>query len=295
MKISEYAKHLLLSESIEDKLLPPSTTWEEEGDLLPLRIEKPIRSKQLQFSDKKSKIPRLEHLNQISARGLTLHHFANHELMAIELFAWALLAFPDVSRSIRMGFLKTIAEEQTHLRMYLERMHSFGIGFGDIPVNYLFWKQTYRMTTVERFSAILSLTFEGANLDYSQIYAQAFLYHGDVETAEIMIRIFEDEVKHVKRGVQILKKSIPTEQTDWDQYRSLIDYPFTPRRAKGYFYFGETRRMSGLSEHFVNGLDSYRDEYTDRINLNGLGQIKIKDRILRKTDLQNPNLYLQML
>lgn len=53
MKISEYAKHLLLAPNLEDKLLSPSRQWEEETEFTALRIETPGRSTRLQFSDKK--------------------------------------------------------------------------------------------------------------------------------------------------------------------------------------------------------------------------------------------------
>jgi uncharacterized ferritin-like protein (DUF455 family) len=285
MKISDYAKHLLLSQALDDKLLPPCEEWEEEIDLKPVRIEKPNRQSNLQFSDQKTKIPRLEHLNQVSAKGLTLHHFANHELMAIELFAFALLAFPDAPRRVRLGFLKTIQEEQLHLKLYLKRMQDFGIEFGEIPVNYLFWKQIPRMKTLETFTAILSLSFEGANLDYSQIYTQAFLHFGDFETAKIMLQVFEDEVKHVKRGLRIIQSAHVSGLNEWDNYLSLLEYPFTPRRAKGYFYFPGTRKLAGLSENFCEALAQYTDEYSGRVNLNGLGKLNIEDKIIRKSDL----------
>jgi len=286
MKISEYAKHLLFSDRIEDKLLSPPSFWEEENEIRAIRIEKPNRPMNLQFSDKKTKIPRLEHLNQNTARGLTLHHFANHELMAIELFAFALLAFPEVRQQVKLGFLKTIEEEQIHLNLYLTRMHDFGISFGEIPVNYLFWKQIPRMESIQKFCAIMSLSFEGANLDFSQIYAQAFLHFGDIETAKIMIQIFEDEVRHVKRGLRILKQEMNEVKDDWQYYTSLLEFPFTPRRAKGYYYFPETRKLAGLSDTFCSELGNYTDEYSGRVNLNGVGKLKIENQILRKSDLQ---------
>ncbi|MDZ4725395.1 MAG: DUF455 family protein [Leptospira sp.] len=285
MKISDYAKHLLQSSSLNDKLLSPNKVWESEIDLKPIIIEKPNRQSNLMFSDSKTKIPRLEHLNQVSAKGLTLHHFANHELMAIELFAWALLAFPDAPMRFRIGFLKTIEEEQSHLRLYLKRMHDFGVEFGDIPVNYLFWKQISQFTNIQKFSAILSISFEGANLDFSQIYTQAFLHHGDLETAQIMIQIFEDEVKHVKRGLKILKADNQNEISEWNLYKSQIKFPFTPRRAKAYFYFPETRKLAGFTDSFCSELGNYSDEYSGRVNLNGLGNIKIGNEIIRKSDL----------
>ncbi len=287
MKISQYAKHLLLSDNLADKLLTPSKNWEDEYNLKPIRIEKPCRPSSLQFSERKTKIPRLEHLNQTSAKGLTLHHFANHELMAIELFAFALLAFPEISYPTKLGLLKTIEEEQRHLKLYLNRMQEFGIEFGEIPVNYLFWKQIPKMHSIETFTAIMSISFEGANLDFSQIYTQTFLHFGDYKSAELMNQIFEDEVKHVKRGLKILKNNSSFSQLNWENYLSLLEYPFTPRRAKGYFYFPESRKLAGFSEEFSEKLGNFSDEYSDKINLKGLGNLTISDKLIRKSDLQN--------
>lgn len=292
MKISEYAKHLLLSHSLADKLISPEKVWEEEEDLIPLRIEKPNRTQDLQFSDLRTKIPRIEHLNQTTARGLTLHHFANHELMAIELFAFALLAFPQAPKRVKLGFLKTIEEEQFHLKLYLNRMNDFGIEFGDIPLNYMFWKHIPKMKSLESFSAIMSISFEGANLDFSQIYTQAFLHFGDLETAAIMNQVFEDEVKHVKRGLRIIQNNTSNDPLEWSHYLSLLEYPLTPRRAKGFFYFPETRKLAGLTEAFSEELGSFKDEYSEKVNLRGLGNLKIEDKVIRKSDLQYPSVTL---
>ncbi|XDD43255.1 DUF455 family protein [Leptospira sp. WS60.C2] len=287
MKLSEYAKHLLLAPNLEDKLLSPSKHWEEESNLKSLRIEKPERNQLLQFSDKKVKIPRLEHLNLESNRGLTLHHFANHELMAIELFAWAILAFPHASKSIRNGWVKTIEEEQTHLKMYIKRMNDFGVQFGDLPLNYIFWKQLGQFNSIESFSAVMSLSFEGANLDYSQVYAKVFSYFGDKETSEIMVYIFEDEIKHVKRGVRAFEKSVPSEKNSWEHYLSLIQFPFTPRRAKGYLYIPETRFLAGLDSKFVQHLAEYEDEYTGRVNLESIKKFDLGRELMRKNRLDS--------
>lgn len=290
MKLTDYAKHLLLAPNLEDKLLPPSRFWDEEVDFNAIRIEKPGRNQNLQFSDKKIKIPRLEHLNLESNRGLTLHHFANHELMAIELFAWAILAFPNAPKSIRNGWVKTIEEEQIHLKLYIKRMNDFGVQFGDIPLNYIFWKQLNQFHSLESFSAVMSLSFEGANLDFSQVYAKVFSYFGDNLTSDIMVYIFEDEVKHVKRGVRAFEKSIPPNQNSWEHYLSLIQFPFTPRRAKGYLYFPETRTLAGLDSRFVKELEVYEDEYTGRVNLESVKKFGLGSELMRKNRLDSLSL-----
>lgn len=287
MKISDYAKHLLLAPNLEDKLLPPSRHWDEETEFNSIRIEAPGRSQKFQFSDKKVKIPRLEHLNLVSNRGLSLHHFANHELMAIELFAWALLAFPDAPRSVRNGFLKTIEEEQTHLKLYLNRMRDFGVDFGDIPLNYIFWKQQGQFKSLESFAAVMSISFEGANLDYAQVYAQVFSCFGDHLTSDIMLTVFEDEVKHVKRGLRAFEHSVPENVSHWDHYLSLIQFPFTPRRAKGYLYLPDTRLLAGMDKSFIQSLGAYEDEYTGRVNLESVKKFGLGETIHRKNRLDS--------
>ncbi len=276
MKVSEYAKHLLLSETIQDKLLPPpkEVDWNQYS---PICLEKPGRHSSISFSDAKSKIPRLEHLNQPLQRGFTLHHFANHELMAIELFAWAILAFPEAPFETRLDWLRTLKEEQLHLSMYLERLSNFGINFGDKPLNYLFWKQIPNLKTPEQFAAVMSISFEGANLDFSQIYARAFAHFGDFESASIMLKVYLDEVKHVKRGWEFLFPKSSPEKIEWDSYLKLLSFPFTPRRAKAYHYIPQTRSEAGFSIDFIDKLGDFKDEYSPKIKNQSLELYSISD------------------
>ncbi|MCC5816427.1 MAG: DUF455 family protein [Leptospira sp.] len=273
---SEYAEFILYSPDLESKLTPPDSHLTDS--LAPQKLDPPsipTRHSSIAMTDEKSKIPRLEHLNDPRNVGLSLHHFANHELMAIELFAWALLKFPDAPAGVRRGFLKSLQEEQSHFRLYQMRMEELGIGFGDRPLNRLFWKQISKMETLEKFSAVLSISFEGANLDFSQVYKQAFAFHGDEKSATIMETVFEDEVRHVKRGLAVFKKTKPNDMNEWEYFQSLLEFPFTPRRAKGYFYIPETRRRVGFSEPFIESLGKYEDQYTGRVHLSSLEKVGI--------------------
>ncbi|PJZ56207.1 ferritin-like domain-containing protein [Leptospira barantonii] len=267
MTLNEFARQVLLGPSLEDKLfipiIPPVDVVSLEFSDIP---SLPIREKKIQTSEHKSKIPRLEQLFNEENRYVTLHHFANHELMAIELFAWAILKFQDAPPSVRFGLYRTLLEEQTHLRMYLSEMKKGGMELGDRPLNSIFWKQVPRMQTLEKFYAVMAISFEGANLDFSKIYTMAFERFGDTEKAGIMQKVYDDEVKHVRRGYHYIKKRIPDSSSEWDHYLSLIEFPFTPRRAKGYHYFPETRIQAGFSEEFVTELERYEDEFTGRVN-----------------------------
>jgi uncharacterized ferritin-like protein (DUF455 family) len=261
--INEYCLHILCSGKLEEKLLKPPENLID----IPQEISYPnlpIRDKKISFGNEKSKIPRLEHLNQAINRAICLHHFANHELMAIELFAYALLKFQNIGSEHRKDLFLTLQDEQKHLTLYLHRMRDLGLEFGERPLNFIFWKFAPLMTSFEKFSAIMSITFEGANLDFALIYKNTFLKFQDKISAEIMDVIYHDERKHVRRGVRVLEKREDKKLSDWEYYLQLLDKPLTPRRAKGYFYIPETRRKLGLSEEFIQNLAKYRDEFSNR-------------------------------
>jgi uncharacterized ferritin-like protein (DUF455 family) len=184
--------------------------------------------------------------------------------MATEIFAWALLKFQNIPDKSRQDLFCSLQEEQKHLKLYLERMQELGIEFGERPLNGIFWKYIPLMPSFEKFSAIMSLSFEGANLDYATIYKKTFEQYEDEKTAEIMEIVFLDELKHVKRGLKVLQRRENQSISEWDYFLSLLDHPFTPRRAKGYFYIPDTRRKVGFTEEFILKLAEYKDEFSNR-------------------------------
>ncbi|TGK01523.1 DUF455 family protein [Leptospira langatensis] len=266
MTLNEFAAFLIGSGKLEDKLYSPERM--PEDILWPNYIppDKPERSTKISFSDKKSKMPRVEHLNNEENRVLSLHQFANHELMAVELFAWGILRFQDAPASVRKSMYKTILEEQKHLRLYLDSIRAWGMDLGDRSLNYIFWKQTPNMQSLHKFYAIMALTFEGANLDFSLIYQKAFEKFEDYKRSEIMEIVHQDEIRHVKRGAKVIFSEGVSGEDQWERYRELLVHPFTPRRAKGFFYFPELRTKAGLSQEFADRLGMYQDDYESSTN-----------------------------
>ena len=85
-------------------------------------------------------------------------------------------------------------------------MGELGVDFGDYPLNDFFWKQIGHIDKKEKFLAVMSLTFEAANLDFCLFYQEVFKEVDDLESAKIMEVIFEDEISHVKLGLNFLNK-----------------------------------------------------------------------------------------
>ncbi|MEE3180819.1 MAG: DUF455 family protein, partial [Planctomycetota bacterium] len=96
MQVREIAEAIVCSEDIEFKLaaLPRDLDDSEPGPAQ--RIEKPGRPAGLVPRPiREAQVPSVRGYHDPRQRARILHSFANHELQAVELFAWALLAFPD--------------------------------------------------------------------------------------------------------------------------------------------------------------------------------------------------------
>lgn len=270
MNYRDYAKQILLGESIEDKLLS-SKNLEMKAIIENFELpENPGRSKKLQFNNEQVKFPRSASFHLEEKRALALHFFANHELLAIEMMAAALLVYPDSNDEMirfKKGLVKTIQDEQKHLLMYINRMKEFGLEFGDFPLNDFFWRSMEKMETPSKFYAAMALTFESANLDFAQFYEKAFRTVEDHKTANIMRVVLEDEISHVALGAHWLN-NWKGDKKLWEYYANNLPGVMTPARAKGIHYDAPIRLKCGLDQEFVDELTSFRDDFqvTNRKN-----------------------------
>jgi len=258
MEIREFALRVVTAEDLESKLrAAPPLTDEEPGP--PLVLDAPGRPENLRIVTGRSvKVPKLGGMADRAQRARILHAFANHELQAVELFAWALLAFPDAPDSFRRGLLAIVTEEQHHTRMYVERIEALGTRFGAYPVNGYFWGKISTLTTPSQFLCALSLTFENANLDHSLEYAEAARRAGDEATALVLERIYRDEIGHVRFGAEWLGQLKEPGESLYDAYRRNLVWPLRPAFAKGERFDPEVRRAAGLDADFIERLAAAR-------------------------------------
>lgn len=270
MHYREFARLLLEGGNINDKLHPAKGlvyTESLEEFLLP---KNPGRDSHLEFNNEQIKFPRSSSFHLEDKRGLALHFFANHELLAIEMMAAALLVYPDTGPEMlqfKKGLVKTIQDEQKHLKLYLGRMKDFKMELGDFPLNDFFWRSMEKCKTPSQFYAAMALTFESANLDFAQFYEKSFIAVEDFETAKIMNIVFEDEISHVALGAHWLNQW-RGEKNLWTYYRDHLPGVMTPARAKGIQFNKTSRIRAGLDDAFISELDAFRDEFnvTNRKN-----------------------------
>jgi len=254
MEVRDFALAVVTTEDLVRKLGAPPAGLTDEELGSPLRIELPGRPPELRFQ-RRIEVPPSEGMPDPAQRSRILHALANHELQAAELFAWALLAFPDAPKEFRQGLLRILADEQRHTRMYIARVEDAGARFGDYPVNGYFWSKIESITTPLRFLCAMSLTFENANLDHTLEYEEAARRAGDAKTAAVIERVHLDEIEHVRFGwtwLQIFKQE---DESAWDAYRANLTWPLRPAKARGRTFHRQGREAAGLEAEFIRRLE----------------------------------------
>lgn len=265
MNVTEFAERVVFGTTLNDKLLAPGKLTygrpTKVPDVTSLRNpSRPIGLKMEHEFVRSKGLPHESTLENERARGQLLHFFANHELLATELMALVLLKFPDAPRQFRQGVLVTLQEEQEHTRMYIRRMKECEVEFGSYPLSGQFWRVVEPMKSPMDFVSRLSLTFEQANLDFSLHFSSVFRNIGDDKTADLLQKIYEDEITHVQHGLQWFRQWKDPDVSDWQAYQDSLEFPMSPARGRGpsVAFNRDGRKQAGLSHGFIDAIEVFR-------------------------------------
>lgn len=257
MELRDFALRILSADTLEEKLKTPlKLTDQEPGPSL--FFNEPVRPPGMSFTyrTKTEKLPAFQELHNPDKRAICLHRFAGHELLAVEIMAHALLAFPEAPRAFRMGLSNTLKEEQEHVRLYIAEMKRLGLRFGDLPQYKHFWCQVPYLTDPINYVSVMSLTFEAANLDFAPHYGQTFEKAGDHSASRLMARILKDEIAHVAFGYTWLKKFKAPTLSTWDAWADAQTPLLTPKRAKGFLFNSSSRLDASLPQEWIDNLSN---------------------------------------
>ena len=253
MEIREWAQTILGGLTLEEKLFcPEKLTDHDPGSAI--FWKEPSRPAHLKFQkfSKHEKLPPFHEHHDPYKRAVCLHRFAGHELLAVELMAYALLAFPFLPKHFRKGLANTLIEEQEHVRVYQAELLRRGVAFGDHPLNGRFWMLTpYLKTPLEYLSAV-HLTLEMANLDFAPHYGSSFERYGDEDASHLMKKIFQDELSHVGFGYHWLCKLKTKELPSWEAYLHSLPPILPLKRAKGFIFNKESRKTVGVPDTWID-------------------------------------------
>lgn len=271
--IAEFCLSLLENGDLSAKLAAPR---DERGQLLPdtdrgspIRIDRPERAPGLRMTGGSDRLPRPGELREPKHRIRCLSRFAHHELMAVELFAWALLRWPSLPDALRRGLLTALVDEQRHCRLYLARLTAHDGRFDTDDHSDYFWRQ---IPVIERsnagpsaFLAAMGLTLEQANLDFTLTYRDGFAEAEDHESARVCQIVHDEEIAHVALAAhwitRLAKEKVQpdgAEKADLDHYLAAVPFPLGPSRAKGRRFEVGPRRRAGLSDELIEHVRTAR-------------------------------------
>ena len=256
-----FCLRILESGDLESKLAPAPPSLDDANPGEPVLVLRPSRDDDLSLSSGAARLPRPTELEVPEARARCLARFAHHELMAVELFAWALLRWPELPAGMRRDFQRVLADEQRHCRLYLERLAAHGDTLADHARSDYFWKHAPAIAASpfgpRAFLCAMGLTLEQANLDFSALYRDAFRAAGDGASAQVCARVHDDEVRHVALAATWLRR-LDRDRSDIESYTEAVPFPFAASRAKGRRFDAEARRRAGLSEDFIETVRAAR-------------------------------------
>ncbi len=255
LELREWAVSILSSDTLDGKLFAPEKLTDQNPGP-PLLWDEPTRPIGMEFKKlkKSEKLPPLHDLHDPNKRAICLHRFAGHELLAVEIMAYTLLACPNAPTHFRKGLANTLKEEQEHVRLYMIEMKRLGIQFGDLPLYRHFWAHTKYIQNPVDYVSTMCLTLEMANLDFAPMYKAVFKRFEDSDAENLMQRIILDEISHVSFGYNWLKKFKPQEKTAYEMWADSLSPLITPRHARGPIYHPEHRRKAGIDEDWINRL-----------------------------------------
>lgn len=261
MQTRAFAERVLFGDTLADKLTRPGPLRDDvPGPALSRPPDAPGRSGLLSLAHEHAvrPFPTRRELKEEEGRARALHAFANHELLALELMALTLLRFPDAPRGFRDDIVRTLVDEQRHLRMYCARLEQLGHPFGEEPVNGWFWHCLSDLDRIETYTAAMSLTFEQANLDFADHFRYRFRALGDPDTAAILDTVYRDEIRHVAHGVRWWRETHGgAAHLDFDAWQRALPPPLTPARARGRGFDRAGRRAAGLDAGFLSRLQAW--------------------------------------
>jgi uncharacterized ferritin-like protein (DUF455 family) len=257
MELREYAETVVQTSDLARKLARPADKLSDDEPGPARRLEAPGRPPELQIAPARSvKVPPVDGMRDPEQRARILHALANHELQAAEIFAWALLAFPDAPPNFRRGLAAIAADEQRHCELYVRRLEAHGRRFGEFGVTGHFWNKLERVKTPLHLVCTMGLTFENANLDFAQEYARSARDAGDHETANVLDEVHADEVRHVRFAWHWFSRFKDQSTDDWSAYLDNVAWPLGPGRARGREFDRDSRVAAGMDDAFIRELET---------------------------------------
>jgi uncharacterized ferritin-like protein (DUF455 family) len=150
-------------------------------------------------------MPKRRAFGSPAGRVALIHALAHIELNAIDL-AWDLaarFAGAEMPRAFFDDWVEVAAEEACHFELLAGRLAELGAGYGELPAHDGLWEAA-AATADDLLArlAVVPLVLEARGLDVTPEMAARLERAVDAASAEILRRIYRDEIGHVPIGLR---------------------------------------------------------------------------------------------
>ncbi len=197
-------------------------------------------------------------LHTLPGRVAMLHALAHIELNAVDLALdiVARFAAEPVPHSFFDGWMQVAFEESKHFRMVRERLKALGADYGDMPAHDGLWQAAHatRNDLTARL-AVVPLILEARGLDVTPSLQEKMRETGDIESADLLKVIYDDEKGHVAIGAKWFRFLCAREKRDpAATFKELVRANF--RGALKAPFNDVARAEAGLTPSFYRSLTS---------------------------------------
>ena len=205
-----------------------------------------------------SRMPKRGKAGSLRNRIALLHALAHIEFSAIDL-AFDLVGrfgaqFP---RGFADDWLRVGADEAIHFALLDRRLRQLGSHYGALPAHDGLWEaaEVTRDDALARL-AVVPMVLEARGLDVTPATADRLTALGDGQSARILQRIFNDEIRHVRAGTAwFLRACESSGFAPHAHWRLLISRNF--RGALKPPFNDSARAAAGLTRDFYGVLDPH--------------------------------------
>jgi len=156
-------------------------------------------------------------LHTLPGRIAMLHALAHIELNAVDLALdiVARFATEPVPHSFFDGWMRVAFEEAKHFGLVRDRLRALGADYGDMPAHDGLWQAAHstRNDLTARL-AVVPLILEARGLDVTPSLQDKMRETGDIESADVLNVIYEDEKGHVAIGAKWFRFLCAREKKD---------------------------------------------------------------------------------
>lgn len=197
-------------------------------------------------------------LHTLPGRIALLHALAHIELNAVDLALDIVARFASeaVPHSFFDGWMKVAYEEAKHFRLVRDRLRVLGADYGDMPAHDGLWQAAHstRNDLTARL-AVVPLILEARGLDVTPALQDKMRETGDIESADVLKVIYEDEKGHVAVGAKWFRFLCAREKRDPARaFQELVRANF---RGQLKAPFNDIARAeAGLTPSFYRSLSS---------------------------------------